>query len=71
MQSMDQELIRLAREGKVHAEEAYIKAVDKKLFESAVGPMGAPAGAAGATGATGATGLGAARAALEPSPLGR
>jgi twitching motility protein PilT len=34
MQSMDNELMRLVREGKVDVEEAYLKAIDKKPFES-------------------------------------
>ena len=34
MQSMDGELMRLLREGKIVAEEAYMKATDKKLFEA-------------------------------------
>ena len=37
MQSMDSELMRLYREGKVAAEEAYIRAIDKKVFEAAFG----------------------------------
>ncbi len=37
MQSMDSELMRLYREGKVSAEEAYLRAVDKKTFEAAFG----------------------------------
>jgi len=37
MQSMDSELMRLYREGKVSAEEAYIRAIDKKVFEAAFG----------------------------------
>ncbi len=37
MQSMDSELMRLYREGKVSPEEAYLRAVDKKTFEVAFG----------------------------------
>jgi twitching motility protein PilT len=37
MQSMDQELIRLVKEGKVHLDEAFMKANDKKAFEGALG----------------------------------
>lgn len=37
MQSMDSELMRLYREGKIAAEEAYLRAVDKKAFETAFG----------------------------------
>ena len=40
MQSMDSEILRLLREGKIHADEAYMKAVDKKAFEAAVGMDG-------------------------------
>ena len=36
MQSMDQELIRLVREGLVHTEEAFMKSIDKKAFETAL-----------------------------------
>jgi hypothetical protein len=36
MQSMDLELLRLLGLGKIYAEEAYMKAVDKSLFEAAV-----------------------------------
>lgn len=36
MQSMDSELIRLVKEGKISAEEGYMKAFDKKAFEDAV-----------------------------------
>jgi len=55
MQQMDQELMRLHREGKISAEEAYMKAVSKKDFESLVEqgeekapvkPTGAKAGVA-------------------------
>ena len=38
MQSMDSELMRLLREGRIHADEAYMKAVDKKLFEASLPP---------------------------------
>jgi twitching motility protein PilT len=38
MQSMDSELVRLVKEGKVSAEEGYMKAFDKKAFESAIAP---------------------------------
>jgi twitching motility protein PilT len=43
MQSMDAELIRLVREDVITQEEGYMKANDKKLFESAFGvPDAAP-----------------------------
>jgi len=38
MQSMDSELIRLVKEGKVDHEEAYMKALDKNAFEGALAP---------------------------------
>jgi Tfp pilus assembly ATPase PilU len=37
MQSMDSELMRLYRDGKIAAEEAYLRAADKKSFEVAFG----------------------------------
>jgi twitching motility protein PilT len=37
MQSMDSELMRHHREGRISAEEAYLRAVDKKAFEAAFG----------------------------------
>ena len=37
MQSMDSELMRLYREGRIAAEEAYLRAADKKSFEVAFG----------------------------------
>ena len=37
MQSMDSELMRLYRDGKIAAEEAYLRAADKKAFEVAFG----------------------------------
>ncbi len=51
MQSMDQELIRLVKEGKVSSEDGYMRAIDKKIFEAATtstvaGPTGVGAGAA-------------------------
>ncbi len=45
MTSMDGELARLVREGKVTLDEAYMKAVDKKAFEGMVNP--APPGGDG------------------------
>jgi hypothetical protein len=38
MQLMDQELLRLLREGKLSREEAYAKAASKKEFEAAPPP---------------------------------
>ncbi|HLA76467.1 MAG TPA: PilT/PilU family type 4a pilus ATPase [Vicinamibacteria bacterium] len=42
MQLMDQELLRLVQEGKIHPEEAYLKAVGKKEFEPLVGAEAKP-----------------------------
>ncbi len=36
MQSMDSDLARLVKEGQVHLEEAYMKAIDKKAFDALV-----------------------------------
>ncbi|MBI4818348.1 MAG: PilT/PilU family type 4a pilus ATPase [Deltaproteobacteria bacterium] len=49
MQTMDSELLRLYREGLVSAEEAYVKAQDKKEFESLFDPLFDPAPAAAAS----------------------
>ncbi|MCU0693004.1 MAG: PilT/PilU family type 4a pilus ATPase, partial [Polyangiaceae bacterium] len=53
MQLMDQELARLVREGQVHKEEAFMKAIDKKAFEALLSdqrppPQVVPRQAAGA-----------------------
>jgi twitching motility protein PilT len=42
MQLMDHELARLVREGHVTSDEAYMRAVDKKVFEGLVSGTGAP-----------------------------
>ena len=41
MQSMDSDLARLVKAGIVDADEAFVKAVDKKAFEALVAPPGA------------------------------
>jgi twitching motility protein PilT len=58
MQSMDSELMRLYRDGSIRAEDAYLRAVDKKTFEVAFG--WSPEASAKPTG--NATNNGAARA---------
>ncbi len=47
MQLMDVDLLRLAREGLVAPEDAYVKAVGKKEFEALLPPEARPSGAAG------------------------
>jgi twitching motility protein PilT len=42
MQLMDQELLRLLREGKLSRDEAYAKAASKKEFEAAPAPAAPP-----------------------------
>ena len=39
MQSMDSELSRLVREGLVHADDAFMRAIDKKAFEASLGGL--------------------------------
>jgi twitching motility protein PilT len=54
MQSMDDELMRLLSTGKIHADEAYMKARDKKLFEAYLPADLRPAREEDAAGATAA-----------------